>query len=200
MLHAPGSTAIFRGIWFAESDWRNSVGISAVVKISGEINRDADLILASDPRRPGRPRPGGRATRAWVWRPGGGKLAEPCSAGRVRTSFDFAQAQPPPLRGRRVCRRGHLARFWLGSTIARGEELSMAIFNEPHGRVIDANSGSVLRLLGIAAAAFVVVIMLFASVARVDSGQRWSAHAVWAGDRRRAAGGSPPDQSLQVQP
>jgi hypothetical protein len=29
---------------------------------------------------------------------------------------------------------------------------------------------SVLRLLGIAAAAFVVVIMLFASVARVDSG------------------------------
>ena len=46
----------------------------------------------------------------------------------------------------------------------------MAIFNEPHGRVIDANSGSVLRLLGIAALAFVVVIMLFASVARVDSG------------------------------
>ncbi|MGZ4731677.1 MAG: prohibitin family protein [Terriglobales bacterium] len=47
----------------------------------------------------------------------------------------------------------------------------MAIFNEPHGRVIDANSGSVLRLLGIAAAAFVLVIMLFAAVARVDSGQ-----------------------------
>ena len=46
----------------------------------------------------------------------------------------------------------------------------MAIFNEPHGRVIDANSGSVLRLFGIAAAAFVVVIMLFAAVARVDSG------------------------------
>ncbi len=46
----------------------------------------------------------------------------------------------------------------------------MAIFNEPHGRVIDANSGSVLRLFGIAAAAFIVVIMLFASVARVDSG------------------------------
>ena len=46
----------------------------------------------------------------------------------------------------------------------------MAIFNEPHGRVIDANSGSVLRLFGIAAAAFVLVIMLFAAVARVDSG------------------------------
>ena len=46
----------------------------------------------------------------------------------------------------------------------------MTIFNEPHGRMIDANSGSVLRLFGIAAAAFVVVIMLFSSVARVDSG------------------------------
>ena len=46
----------------------------------------------------------------------------------------------------------------------------MAIFNEPHGRVIDANSGSVLRLLGIAAAAFVAVILIFSSVARVDSG------------------------------
>ena len=46
----------------------------------------------------------------------------------------------------------------------------MTIFNEPHGRVIDANPGSFLRLLGIAAAAFVLVILIFASVARVDSG------------------------------
>ena len=46
----------------------------------------------------------------------------------------------------------------------------MTIFNEPRGHVIDANSGSVLRLFGIAAAAFVLVIMIFASVARVDSG------------------------------
>ena len=46
----------------------------------------------------------------------------------------------------------------------------MTIFNEPHGHVIDANSGSVLRLFGIAAAAFVLVILIFASVARVDSG------------------------------
>src|SRR5882762_11099104 len=46
----------------------------------------------------------------------------------------------------------------------------MTIFNEPRGHVIDANSGSVLRLFGIAAAAFVVVILIFASVARVDSG------------------------------
>src|SRR5712692_1664188 len=47
----------------------------------------------------------------------------------------------------------------------------MTIFNEPRGRVIDANPNSVLRLFGIAAAAFVLVILIFSSVARVDSGQ-----------------------------
>ena len=41
-------------------------------------------------------------------------------------------------------------------TIA-GEGILMTIFNEPRGHVIDANSGSVLRLFGIAAAAFVGV-------------------------------------------
>ena len=46
----------------------------------------------------------------------------------------------------------------------------MTIFNEPRGRVIDANPNSVLRLFGIAAAAFVLVILVFSSVARVDSG------------------------------
>jgi regulator of protease activity HflC (stomatin/prohibitin superfamily) len=46
----------------------------------------------------------------------------------------------------------------------------MTIFNEPRGHVIDANSGSVLRLFGIAATAFLLVILIFASVARVDSG------------------------------
>ena len=46
----------------------------------------------------------------------------------------------------------------------------MTIFNEPRGRVIDANSGSAFRLFGIALAAFVLVIVVFASVARVDSG------------------------------
>jgi prohibitin 1 len=46
----------------------------------------------------------------------------------------------------------------------------MTIFNEPRGHVIDANSGSVFRLLGIAATAFLLVILIFASVARVDSG------------------------------
>src|SRR6202049_5361214 len=46
----------------------------------------------------------------------------------------------------------------------------MTIFNEPRGHVIDANSGSVLRLCGIAATAFLLVILIFASVVRVDSG------------------------------
>lgn len=46
----------------------------------------------------------------------------------------------------------------------------MTIFNEPQGRVIDANSGSVLRLIGIALAAFIAVILIFSSVARVNSG------------------------------
>jgi prohibitin 1 len=47
----------------------------------------------------------------------------------------------------------------------------MTIFNEPRGRVIDANPNSLLRLFGIAAAAFFLVILIFAAVARVDSGQ-----------------------------
>jgi regulator of protease activity HflC (stomatin/prohibitin superfamily) len=47
----------------------------------------------------------------------------------------------------------------------------MTIFNETRGRVIDANSNPAFRLFGVAAAAFLVVILLFASVARVDSGQ-----------------------------
>ena len=46
----------------------------------------------------------------------------------------------------------------------------MTIFNETRGRVIDANSNPAFRLFAIAAAAFLVVILLFASVARVDSG------------------------------
>jgi prohibitin 1 len=46
----------------------------------------------------------------------------------------------------------------------------MTIFNEPRGHVIDANPGGVLRLFGIALAAFLLVILIFASVARVDSG------------------------------
>jgi prohibitin 1 len=47
----------------------------------------------------------------------------------------------------------------------------MTIFNEPRGRIIDANPSPGLRLLGIALAAFLIIILLFASVARVESGQ-----------------------------
>jgi len=46
----------------------------------------------------------------------------------------------------------------------------MTIFNDARGRVIDANSGSVFWLFGIAVLAFLAAIALFASVARVDSG------------------------------
>jgi prohibitin 1 len=46
----------------------------------------------------------------------------------------------------------------------------MTIFNETRGRVIGANSNPVFRLFGIAVAAFLLVILLFSSVARVDSG------------------------------
>jgi prohibitin 1 len=46
----------------------------------------------------------------------------------------------------------------------------MTIFNETRGRVIDANSNPAFRLFAIAAAAFLLVVLLFSSVARVDSG------------------------------
>lgn len=46
----------------------------------------------------------------------------------------------------------------------------MTMFNAGGGRVIDANPNSVFRLLGLAIAGFVLVILLFTSVARVESG------------------------------
>jgi regulator of protease activity HflC (stomatin/prohibitin superfamily) len=46
----------------------------------------------------------------------------------------------------------------------------MTIFNDARGRVIDANSSSAFRLFGIALAAILVVIAVFAAVVRVDSG------------------------------
>src|SRR5213594_2970223 len=46
----------------------------------------------------------------------------------------------------------------------------MAIFNEGRGRVIDATPNPVFRLLGIAIAAFLLVILLWASVTTVGSG------------------------------
>jgi regulator of protease activity HflC (stomatin/prohibitin superfamily) len=50
------------------------------------------------------------------------------------------------------------------------EENPMAIFEQPHGRSVYPNPGPAIRLVGIAAALLIVVILLFASVARVDSG------------------------------
>lgn len=46
----------------------------------------------------------------------------------------------------------------------------MAIFSEGRGRVIDGNPSSAFRLFGIAVAGFLVALLLFSSVARVESG------------------------------
>ena len=46
----------------------------------------------------------------------------------------------------------------------------MAIFNEPHGRVIDTGPNLVVRLVGLGIAGLVLIILLFASVASVESG------------------------------
>jgi len=49
--------------------------------------------------------------------------------------------------------------------------LLMAIYDPIRGKVIDAGSGStVMKLLGLALAAFLMVVLLFSSVARVESG------------------------------
>jgi len=45
----------------------------------------------------------------------------------------------------------------------------MTIFNEARGRVIDANPSPVFRLFGLAVAAFLIVILLFSSIAKVES-------------------------------
>src|SRR5713226_8320247 len=46
----------------------------------------------------------------------------------------------------------------------------MTIFNEARGRVIDANPSPFFRLIGIAAAAFLLVILLFSSITKVGTG------------------------------
>jgi regulator of protease activity HflC (stomatin/prohibitin superfamily) len=46
----------------------------------------------------------------------------------------------------------------------------MTIFNEARGRVIDANPSPIFRLLGLAIAAFLIVILLFSSITKVASG------------------------------
>ena len=76
----------------------------------------------------------------------------------------------------------------------------MTIFNEPHGHVIDANSGLGTAAVRDCGGCVCLVIMLFASVARVDSGHVGVLTLVWPGDRRGPARGSSPDQSLQGQP
>ena len=46
----------------------------------------------------------------------------------------------------------------------------MTIFNETRGRVIDANPSPIFKLLGLAIAAFLIVILLFSSITKVASG------------------------------
>ncbi len=46
----------------------------------------------------------------------------------------------------------------------------MTIFNEGRGKVIDVNPSPVLKFVGLAVVAFIAVILLFSSVARVESG------------------------------
>jgi regulator of protease activity HflC (stomatin/prohibitin superfamily) len=46
----------------------------------------------------------------------------------------------------------------------------MTIFNEGRGKIINADSNPIVRLLGLAIAAFVLVIFFFSAVARVESG------------------------------
>src|ERR1700756_512503 len=46
----------------------------------------------------------------------------------------------------------------------------MAIFSEGRGRVIDVNPSPAFRLLGIAVVGFLVALLLFSSVAKVESG------------------------------
>ncbi|PYX70041.1 MAG: membrane protease subunit, stomatin/prohibitin [Acidobacteria bacterium] len=51
-----------------------------------------------------------------------------------------------------------------------GEGSLMTIYSDARGRVVDVGSSPVLRLLGLGIAAFLAVILLFASVTRVQSG------------------------------
>jgi regulator of protease activity HflC (stomatin/prohibitin superfamily) len=46
----------------------------------------------------------------------------------------------------------------------------MTIFDSPRGRVIDANGGSLVRLIGLGIAGLVLIILLFNSVTRVATG------------------------------
>jgi prohibitin 1 len=49
-------------------------------------------------------------------------------------------------------------------------ECAMTIFDAQKGRVVDVPGGSMLRLVGLGAVGFLIVILLFSAVTRVDSG------------------------------
>src|ERR1700690_62407 len=51
-----------------------------------------------------------------------------------------------------------------------GEGIFMTIFDEGRGKIINADANPVFRLLGLGVVGFVLVILLFTSVARVESG------------------------------
>jgi prohibitin 1 len=59
---------------------------------------------------------------------------------------------------------------WLQSRIQAGENSKMTMYSDARGRVVDVGSSPGLRLLGLGISAFLVVIFLFASVTRVQSG------------------------------
>jgi regulator of protease activity HflC (stomatin/prohibitin superfamily) len=46
----------------------------------------------------------------------------------------------------------------------------MTIFDQPRGKVIDVQGGGILRLLGLGFIGFILVILLFSAITRVDSG------------------------------
>src|SRR5207249_7462675 len=48
--------------------------------------------------------------------------------------------------------------------------ITMTIFSEGRGRVIDVNPSPAFRLLGIGVVGFLVALLLFSSVAKVESG------------------------------
>src|SRR5713226_2823536 len=46
----------------------------------------------------------------------------------------------------------------------------MTIFDSPRGRVVDANGGGAIRLIGLGIAALLLIVALFSSVTRVGTG------------------------------
>src|SRR5581483_1790674 len=88
--------------------------------------------------------------------------------GDARPCSPFTLCASPP-RCLRRCTRRHFAPRRAPSTISPGRCL-MALYGDARGRIIEGNPGAGLKLLGLAIAAFLVIVVLFASVARVQSG------------------------------